>query len=101
MFEVFCELYSAIYFTIYRIWKTQHKTISDSGFVIHDVETSARKNPIQLMRNFQKAMNEKKVANVPTDVGPALKQGGAPLEKVDKFVGVCDLQDKKEEVHLV
>lgn len=53
------------------------------------------------MRNFQKAMNEKKVANVPTDVGPALKQGGAPLEKVDKFVGVCDLQDKKEEVHLV
>lgn len=90
-----------MYYSIYRIWKTQHKTISDSGFVIHDVETSAKKKPIELMRNFQKAMQEKKKAKVPTDVGPALKHGSAPIEKVDKFVGVCDLEENKEEVHLV
>lgn len=101
MFEVFNELYSAIYYSIYRIWKTQHKDISDSGFVIHEVETSARKNPIQMIRGFQKVISERKKTKVPTDVGQELKHGGSPVERVEKFVGLCDLEDKQEDAHFV
>ena len=39
------EFYAACFLRMYRIWKYQHKTIADSGFVLKDVETFAKKNP--------------------------------------------------------
>ena len=101
VFEVFNELYCSIYHRIYRIWKTQHKTISDSGFVIQEVETAAKKNPILVIREFQKTMSERKKAKAPTVVAePSSKQ--RTIEKVDKFAGICDLgTDEQTEVHLV
>jgi len=101
VFEVFNDLYSAIYHSIYRIWKTQHKNISDSGFVIHEVETLAKKNPIPMIRTFQKVMNERKNAKVPTATASESKQGSSAGDKIEKFIGVCDLEDKKEDAHFV
>ena len=101
MFEVFNDLYSAVYYSIYKIWKTQHKDISDSGFVIQEVETSAKKNPVQMIRTVQKLLNERKKTKVPSNVGHEGTQGGAGVDRVEKFVGLCDLDDKKEDSHFV
>ena len=102
VFEVFNELYCSIYHQIYRIWKLQHKTIKDSGFVIQEVEKAAKKDPVLLIKNYQKALSNRKNAKVPVDVTPASKHGNAVLERVDKFAGVCDIATHKEEdVHLV
>ena len=101
VFEVFNDLYSTIYHSIYRIWKTQHKNISDSGFVIHEVETQAKKNPVPMMKTYQKVMNERKNAKVPTAAASESKQGSSAGDKIEKFIGVCDLEDKKEDAHFV
>jgi len=45
----FNSLYAGLMYHIYHIWKTQHKTISNSGFVLKDAETVARKEPGRLM----------------------------------------------------
>jgi len=46
-------LYAAVMYHIYHIWKTQHKTISSSGFVLKDAEEAARKSPQRLMDAFE------------------------------------------------
>eukprot|EP00794_Sanderia_malayensis_P018261 gene18261-20081_t len=101
VFEVFNELFCSIYYQIYRTWKLGHKTIKDSGFVIEEVETAARKDPCLLIKSFQKAMNERKKTKVPVDNSSTEKQRNTGIERVDKFAGVCDIQSEEEEVHLV
>merc|ERR1719510_400101 len=44
--------YVAVMFHIYRIWKTEHKTIKDSGYVLKDAEKFCRKNSNQAMSNL-------------------------------------------------
>jgi len=49
----FNYLYAAIMFHIYYIWKSQHKTISSSGFVLKDAELFGRKDPGNMMKQLQ------------------------------------------------
>merc|ERR1712107_698611 len=47
--------YVAILFHIYMVWKTQYKTIKDSGYVLKDAEKFCRKNvraAIQNLNNY-------------------------------------------------
>lgn len=51
-------LYTAIMFHIYHVWKTQFKTISNSGFVLQDAEEIARKNPERMISELTKHLSE-------------------------------------------
>jgi len=46
-------------------------------------------------------MNERKNAKVPTATASESKQGSSAGDKIEKFIGVCDLEDKKEDAHFV
>ena len=52
VWTTFNFFYAAIIFHIYHIWKTQHKTITDSGFVLKDAETFCRRN----VKSVEKAL---------------------------------------------
>ncbi|PFX29036.1 ELMO domain-containing protein 3-like [Stylophora pistillata] len=98
--NVFVEFYAAIFIHVYQVWKHQHKTISESGFVLREAEKLAKKRPRELHRNLERALADRQgLVKVDEDnVSPKAKQS----DILDKFAGVCDLQvDEEEEVHLV
>ncbi|XP_076038904.1 ELMO domain-containing protein 3-like isoform X2 [Oratosquilla oratoria] len=51
--HVLNEFFSAIMFHIYWIWKTEHKTIKDSGFLIKDAEVYCKKNVKTVLQKLQ------------------------------------------------
>lgn len=78
VFEVFLELYVAIFHKIYYIWKTQGKTMTESGFVVKSVEDYAKKKPLDLMKNFVKLTSK--------------DTHSKETVKIQSFVGVEDLE---------
>ncbi|WAR21997.1 ELMD3-like protein [Mya arenaria] len=74
------EFYAALYFQMYQVWKTQGKTISDSGYVIKELEIRAKKNPRDILRHLDEYLNRKTVVvpQVQSDAGG------------DNFTNVCD-----------
>lgn len=98
--ERFCWILRRYFRLVYQVWKHQHKTISDSGFVLREVEKLAKKRPRDLHRNLERALADRQgLIKVDEDnFSPKAKQP----DILDKFAGVCDLQvDEEEEVHLV
>ncbi|XP_074419982.1 ELMO domain-containing protein 3 isoform X8 [Larus michahellis] len=77
------DLYAAAFLQLYRLWKWQHKTIADSGFLLKELEFSAKKKPKQLLKSLEAYVNR----------GPAadglLRPSPAPGDEMD-FTGVCD-----------
>ncbi|NXV72771.1 ELMD3 protein, partial [Atlantisia rogersi] len=51
------ELYAAAFLQLYRVWKQQHKTIADSGFLLKELELSTKKKPRQLLKSLEAYMN--------------------------------------------
>nr|XP_060643142.1 ELMO domain-containing protein 3 [Anolis sagrei ordinatus] len=51
------DLYVAVFLRLFNIWKTQQKTICDSGFVLKDLEIFAKRNPKQLLKHLEMYMN--------------------------------------------
>lgn len=97
---VFVEFYAAIYLQVYQVWKHQHKTITDSGFVLREAEKLAKKRPRDLLRNLERVLADRQsLIKVDEDnFSPKAKQP----DILDRFAGVCDLKvDEEEEVHLV
>ena len=93
------EFYAGVFYRVYTIWKNQRKTISDSGFVLQEVEKYCKSHTNEVLRDFSKAVLEKKVA-VKHDEHTTFARSGS--EKVESFSGVCDIQENdEEEVHLV
>lgn len=99
VFDVFNEFYAGVFYRVYTVWKNQRKTISDSGFVLREVEKYCKNHTNEVLREFSKAVLEKK---------PAVKHEESSTfsrscsEKVESFSGVCDIQEnEEEEVHLV
>ncbi|XP_035672540.1 ELMO domain-containing protein 3-like isoform X1 [Branchiostoma floridae] len=90
------DFYVATFFHLYQIWKSQHKTIADSGYVIQDVTTFVNKNPRAVIRELERYLSEKR-ANA---IGQMDSPRGVSAGK-DSFVGVCDLEPEEEEVDLV
>jgi len=52
------SMYAAVLFNIYHVWKSQHKTISNSGFVLKDAEENARRHPDKLLTDFGAFLKE-------------------------------------------
>ncbi|XP_070539889.1 ELMO domain-containing protein 3-like isoform X2 [Ptychodera flava] len=59
VFGVINDFYVGIYLHLYLIWKKQHKTIKDSGYVLKDVEAFAKKNPRSIIRNMESYLSER------------------------------------------
>lgn len=51
--HVLNEFYAAVMFYIYWIWKTECKTIKDSGFLIKDAEAYCKRNVKTVMQKLQ------------------------------------------------
>ncbi|NXG92255.1 ELMD3 protein, partial [Stercorarius parasiticus] len=83
------DLYAAAFLRLYRLWKWQHKTIADSGFLLKELEFSAKKKPKQLLKSLEAYVNR----------GPAAdglpRPSPASGEEMD-FTGVCDPQVELE-----
>ncbi|KAK0137539.1 ELMO domain-containing protein 3 [Merluccius polli] len=73
------EFYVATYLHLYQLWKTQQKTISDSGYVLKEVELFAKKNPKQMMRRLDVFLKERRSGAVPRGASPDPQgQQGSP-----------------------
>ncbi|XP_018422964.1 PREDICTED: ELMO domain-containing protein 3 [Nanorana parkeri] len=59
VFAVLNDLYVAIFYHLYHVWKTQNKTISDSGFILKELETFAKRKPKDLLRQLEMYLKER------------------------------------------
>ncbi|KAG7270629.1 hypothetical protein CRUP_010924, partial [Coryphaenoides rupestris] len=108
------EFYVATYLHLYQLWKSQQKTISDSGYVLKEVELLAKKSPRQMLRRLEVFLRERRSGAVPRGPSPDPKgaspdpQGSPSLggaragagqgskEKQMHFTGVCELPPDME-----
>ncbi|XP_038641174.1 ELMO domain-containing protein 3 isoform X2 [Scyliorhinus canicula] len=107
------DFYVAAFLHLHQIWKTQHKTISDSGLVLKGVEMFAKKNPKQLLKRLETYLSERQNGTVlPADklsstsdhtmAGMRPNQTSATNTKEINFMGVCELEPEPEgEVQLI
>ncbi|XP_066123665.1 ELMO domain-containing protein 3 isoform X22 [Saccopteryx bilineata] len=85
------SFYAATFLHLAHIWKMQQKTISDSGFVLKDLEVLAKKSPRQLLKTLEIYLA--RVSKGQSSLLGAQKHYGAqaPHCKELTFTGVCDL----------
>lgn len=57
-----CDFYTGLYLQMYQVWKSQGKTITDSGFVIQHIETHGKKHPHAVLKNLEEYLAKKKSA---------------------------------------
>ncbi|XP_074020403.1 ELMO domain-containing protein 3 [Numenius arquata] len=88
------DLYAAAFLQLYRLWKWQHKTLADSGFLLKELEFSTKKKPKQLLKSLEAYVNRGPAAGGLQR--PSSASGGSrPHEEID-FTGVCDPQVELE-----
>lgn len=113
------EFYVATYLHLYQLWKTQQKTIADSGFVLKEVELFAKKNPKQMLRRLEVFLKERRAGGIPRGTSPdpqaqqhspslgergerGARGGHGSKGKEMHFTGVCDLPpDMEGEARLI
>ncbi|XP_062933952.1 ELMO domain-containing protein 3 isoform X2 [Cynocephalus volans] len=91
------SFYAATFLHLARVWRTQQKTISDSSFVLKDLEVLAKKSPKRLLKTLEiyLAGVSKGQASLP---GPQQCLGPQALHSEDlTFTGLCDLQPHSSE----
>ncbi|XP_076990889.1 ELMO domain-containing protein 3 isoform X2 [Tamandua tetradactyla] len=93
------SFYAAAFLRLAHIWKTQRKTISDSGFVLKDLEALAKKNPKLLLKTLESYLA--RVSQGQASLLGAHKCRGpqGPPSKDLPFTGVCDLPLHSSEAH--
>ncbi|XP_009989389.1 PREDICTED: LOW QUALITY PROTEIN: ELMO domain-containing protein 3, partial [Tauraco erythrolophus] len=82
------DLYAAAFLQLYRVWKRQHKTVADSGFLLKELESSTKKKPKQLLKSLEAYVN-RKADGLQQPSSPSTDSSRAG-EEMD-FTGVCDL----------
>ncbi|KAK1194522.1 ELMD3 protein, partial [Pygoscelis papua] len=87
------DLYAAAFLQLYRVWKWQHKTLADSGFLLKELELSTRKKPKQLLKSLEAYVNRSPAADGLRRPSPPSASGGG--EEIN-FTGVCDLRIELE-----
>lgn len=70
--------YCSLLYHVYHIWKSQHKTISSSGFVLQEAESFGRANVGLVIKNFERFLN--------LNYSVAVKQ--AAREQIQKYTKV-------------
>ncbi|XP_002160272.3 ELMO domain-containing protein 3 isoform X1 [Hydra vulgaris] len=77
VYDTFRELYTAIFYKIFSIWNNEAKTMADSGYVLKDVEDSAKKCPLDIIKLYKGSNKSDFQVN--------------KIDKIENFVGVEDL----------
>ncbi|KAM9266533.1 LOW QUALITY PROTEIN: ELMO domain-containing protein 3 [Morus bassanus] len=91
------DLYAAAFLQLYRIWKWQHKTIADSGFLLKELELSTKKKPKQLLKSLEAYVNRSPTADsLQQPSFPSVSASGCQASEEINFTGVCDLQIELE-----
>ncbi|XP_075419191.1 ELMO domain-containing protein 3 isoform X1 [Tenrec ecaudatus] len=85
------SFYAAAFLRLAHIWRSQQKTISDSGFVLKDLEVLAKKSPRRLLKTLEiylaeASKGQASLLGAPKGYGPHV-----PHSKELTFTGVCDL----------
>ncbi|XP_024414258.2 ELMO domain-containing protein 3 isoform X1 [Desmodus rotundus] len=85
------SFYAATFLHLAQVWKTQQKTISDSGCVLKDLEALAKKSPRRLLKTLEiylagVSKGQASLLGAQTCCGAQ-----APRSKDLTFTGVCDL----------
>ncbi|KAM5143245.1 ELMO domain-containing protein 3 isoform 2-T3 [Callospermophilus lateralis] len=90
------SFYAATFLRLAHVWRTQQKTISDSGFVLKDLEALAKKSPRRLLKTLESylARASKGQASLLAQKYPGPQ---APRTSDLTFTGVCDLQPHSSE----
>ncbi|NWW45898.1 ELMD3 protein, partial [Pedionomus torquatus] len=88
------DLYAAAFLQLYRLWKWQHKTIADSGFLLKELEFSTKKKPKQLLKSLESYVSRGPAAGGLQHLSPA-PGGGRSHQEMD-FTGICDPQVELE-----
>lgn len=90
------SFYAATFLHLAHVWRTQQKTILDSGFVLKDLEVLAKKSPRRLLKTLEIYLAG--VSKAQTLLG-AQKccEAPAPHSKDLTFTGVCDLPPPSSE----
>ena len=78
VFDTFRELYTAIFFQIYSVWKNEGKTMADSGYVLKEVEDNAKRKPLDIIKSFK-------------DLSKHETFQTSEADKIECFVGIADL----------
>lgn len=103
------EFYVATFLHLYEVWRSQRKTISDSGYVLKDVEVYAKKNPKQLLKHLHCYLQERRSgighrtspdplshSNRSLGDGASLTHSHGGKEGKMNFTGVCELPPEME-----
>ncbi|KAI5140881.1 Elmo Domain-Containing Protein 3 [Manis pentadactyla] len=85
------HFYAATFLHLAHVWRTQQKTISDSGFVLKDLEALAKKSPRRLLKTLDTYLA--RASKGQASLLGAQKCSGPqdPHSKDLTFTGVCDL----------
>ncbi|XP_041955621.1 ELMO domain-containing protein 3 [Alosa sapidissima] len=104
------DFYAATFLHLFQLWKSEQKTISDSGYVLKEVEIFAKKNPKQILRRLETFLKERRTRighraspdslshsnRSPSDRGSSLETQGTKEGKEMNFTGVCELPAEME-----
>lgn len=85
------SFYAATFLRLAYIWRTQHKTISDSGFVLKDLEAWAKKSPRRLLKTLEIYLAGVSKGQASLLGAQKCSRPRAPHSKDLTFTGVCDL----------
>ncbi|KAM6369639.1 LOW QUALITY PROTEIN: ELMO domain-containing protein 3 [Pluvialis apricaria] len=89
------DLYAAAFLQLYRVWKWQHKTLADSGFLLKELESATKKKPKQLLKSLEAYVSASPAADGLQRPSPPSAGGNRAGEDI-AFTGVCDLQVELE-----
>lgn len=85
------SFYAANFLHLARVWRIQQRTISDSGFVLKDLEVLAKKSPKQLLKMLDVYLA--RVSKGQASLLGVQKCSGSqgPHSRDLTFTGVCDV----------
>uniref|UniRef100_A0A672T0U1 ELMO domain containing 3 n=1 Tax=Sinocyclocheilus grahami TaxID=75366 RepID=A0A672T0U1_SINGR len=93
------DFYVAMFLHLYQLWKSQQKTISDSGYVLKEVELFAKKNPKQILKRLEGYLKERRAGTGHRTSPDTLSHSNPSTGDTDKemnFTGVCELPPEME-----
>ncbi|XP_037015614.2 ELMO domain-containing protein 3 isoform X3 [Artibeus jamaicensis] len=91
------SFYAATFLHLARVWKMQQKTISDSGFVLKDLEALAKKSPRRLLKTLEIYLAGVSKGQASLLAAQTCYGAQAPRSKDLTFTGVCDLPPSSSE----
>lgn len=86
------SFYAATFLHLARVWRTQQKTILDSGFVLKDLEALAKKSPRRLLKTLDEYLAQVSKGQASLLEAQKCPRLQGPHSKDLTFTGVCDLQ---------